>query len=376
MKFPDYQRGSLSITASILRHYGLVSNYPTLPELDRVLTADTRNVVLVLLDGMGENLLRRKLDAEAFLVKNDVAAISAVFPSTTTAATTSMWTGLSPQEHGWLGWTLYFKEAGRLIDTFLNRDTYTGETYAACNLAERYMPLPSAFAGMNAQTETHAIFPFPTYATQGAQHTYVEGDPGKAARLVTDICRAEGRHFVCLYCGEPDHTMHEKGVECPETDSNFARLNGIMEEMCARVAPETLVIITADHGLIDTTQGVELAEHPEICQCLWMPPSIESRAAAFFVKPHMRARFEAEFQALCGEDFLLMPREEVYSSHLLGFGTPHAKTDDFIGDYLAIATGSRYLHYASPASKPFHLIGQHAGLTEDEMTVPVIVIKK
>ena len=38
----------------------------------------------------------------SFLYRNMVKEISSVVPATTTASTTSMLTGLSPMEHGWL----------------------------------------------------------------------------------------------------------------------------------------------------------------------------------------------------------------------------------------------------------------------------------
>ena len=43
-------------------------------------------------------------------IKNRIKSITSVFPPTTTAATTSMLSGLNPNEHGWLGWDLYFKK--------------------------------------------------------------------------------------------------------------------------------------------------------------------------------------------------------------------------------------------------------------------------
>ena len=46
--------------------------------------------------------------------------IDAVFPATTTASTTSVLSGKNPNEHGWLGWDLYFKEFDKTISIFPN----------------------------------------------------------------------------------------------------------------------------------------------------------------------------------------------------------------------------------------------------------------
>lgn len=374
MKFPDYDRGTLSLSASILNFYGAESGYPALPELNSALREKpTRNVVLLLLDGMGENLLKRKLPEDAFLVKNDRAVISAVYPSTTTAATTSLWTGVSPLEHGWLGWSLYFKECGREIDTFLNRDSFTGDLYPGPNAAQKLMPFTTMYTHLKGRVETHAIFPFPSYATNGADVSHVSRDLEDTARLVSSLCAEPGKKLICVYNGEPDHTMHERGVESEDTQKQFERVNRIAESLGNRLSEDTLLIVTADHGLVDVKENVILNEIPALNDCLWMPPFIEMRAASFFVKPHRKEKFEREFQAVFGEDFLLVPREEVFRMNLLGRGEAHPKCDDFVGDYLACATGERSILYQSLTSKKCEMIGQHAGLTDDEMTVPVIL---
>ena len=117
--FPDYKRSILSITSSIAAFFGAGAPYPLLDEVTKALNEkDTKNVVLLLFDGMGEKLLKRHLKDDAFLRKHDLGPVSTVYPSTTTAATTSLWTGLAPGEHAWLGWSLYFKEIGRQIDIY------------------------------------------------------------------------------------------------------------------------------------------------------------------------------------------------------------------------------------------------------------------
>lgn len=378
MRFPDYDRSSLSITASVMNYFGVKMGYPCLPELDGALKdAAPRVVILMVLDGMGENLLRRRLPENSFFRTHDVCPLSAVFPSTTTAATTSIWSGLSPLEHGWLGWSLYFKECGRQIDTFLNRDSHTGEAYPGPSPAETLMPVPSGFVRLNGKVETHAVFPFPSYSTNGADfvHTYDGRDFADCARVVREVSAEPGRKLVCVYFSEPDHTMHETGVASERTQQNFDSLNAQAEALAKALPRDALMLITADHGLVDATECIDLAQIPQLNECLLMPPSIEARAGSLFVKPGRKLQFEREFKAVCGDEFVLIPHEEVFSSHLLGRGTPHPKCEDFVGDYLACAVGKSYLRYTTLATKPFTLIGQHAGLTDDEMLVPLILAR-
>ena len=79
-----------------------------------------KNVIVILFDGMGSRILDRTLDENAFFRKNKLKDITSVFPATTTAATTSMRTGLNPIEHGWLGWNTYIAPIDKTITLFLN----------------------------------------------------------------------------------------------------------------------------------------------------------------------------------------------------------------------------------------------------------------
>ena len=138
---------------------------------------------------------------------------------------------------------------------------------------------------------------------------------------------------------------------------------------------DTLLIVTADHGLINSTT-YDIAAMPEIAECLVIPPSIEGRAAAFYVKPHKKNAFERAFKARFGDEFLLLSREDIYRTGIFGRGRRHPKFDDFIGDYVACAVGGTSVTYNVPGVEGHHLIGMHAGLTEDEMLVPVVIDRK
>ena len=137
----------------------------------------------------------------------------------------------------------------------------------------------------------------------------------------------------------------------PETAAEFRALDRQLMP-CTGSFATRLLVITADHGMIDTTAAVDIAKTPALLEPLVLPPSIEPRAAAFHVKNHRRAAFEAAFQEICGGDFRLFSREEALSSGLLGRGTPHPKLDDFLGDYLGVATGRRYFAFPCPGRSP------------------------
>ena len=110
MLFPDFNNNIVSLSNSLLKHYGIKPFHPTLGVLDEVLAQGKKNIIFMILDGLGENILKKHLKEQSFLRRHCVGTISSVFPPTTAAATTSFHSGLYPIEHGWLGWMPYFKD--------------------------------------------------------------------------------------------------------------------------------------------------------------------------------------------------------------------------------------------------------------------------
>ena len=56
--FPDYNHSILNLITSILKNYKVSTQYNTLEKIDQLLEKQYKNIVLVILDGMGENILR------------------------------------------------------------------------------------------------------------------------------------------------------------------------------------------------------------------------------------------------------------------------------------------------------------------------------
>lgn len=116
----NYDECLTNLACSIRRYFGLKYNHNTFKYIDKILdTKKPKNVVVILFDGMGSRILDRVLDENSFFIRNRYKEITTVFPATTTAATTSIRTGLNPVEHGWLGWNTYISPINKTITLFL-----------------------------------------------------------------------------------------------------------------------------------------------------------------------------------------------------------------------------------------------------------------
>jgi hypothetical protein len=71
-----------------------------------------------------------------------------------------------------------------------------------------------------------------------------------------------------------------------------------------------------------------------------------------------------------------MTSEEAMDSGLFGRGTPHKRLKDFLGDYVALATGKRMLWFRDEQGQSSGHKAAHAGLLPEEMTVPLILIER
>ena len=364
--YPNYDRSILSIASSVLNHFGIKDcQHKTLPEFDELLSKDYKNIIVMLFDGLGTSTLKYHLEENDFLRKHHVTDISSVFPSTTVAATTSIMSGYSPAECGWLGWDLYFEEIGENVAVFRNTLQRNGEPAAKFNVAHKYIPVKSIMKRIeefNGRRSAYCVSFFSKYRSKSVEDI---------CKTVYKLSKKRKKKYIYAYWHQPDGAMHGHGVTSNEAHEQILHINREVEKLCGKIE-NSLIIITADHGLCDSVNEY-LEDYPTLFSMLKIPPSIEpSRALSLFVKEGMQKEFETEFNKLFGNDFRLMTKEEVFAENLLGFGKPHPRTYDFVGDYLAVATGNKSLF---TEREEHEFIGVHAGLTEDEMTVPFIAIE-
>src|SRR3954471_18794709 len=109
---PNYAGGSLvNLIASLVAARGGVARHRELDLMPARELSDARNVVLLIVDGLGDRYVRQR-GAGGELARRRRGALTSVFPSTTASAITTSYTGCTPLEHGLTGWFTYFGQAG------------------------------------------------------------------------------------------------------------------------------------------------------------------------------------------------------------------------------------------------------------------------
>ncbi len=372
VRYPDYSNGNMNISCSLLKYYGCPYRHPSLEVLDKLFeTRKPRNVVFMLFDAMGISIINRHLPEDSFIRRHIVRSLTSTFPPTTVAATNAINSGLTPLETGWLGWITYFKEVDQNVVTFFNtKQSNEDEPLNVPHLAYStllYPSLSSMVRKANPDIKTMSFSAFQTYPGDPFTQTVSVAD---ACNRILEFTKEEGRHFIYSYWPNPDHDMHEFGIDAPCITDIMRDIDDNLERLSSQIGDDTLVVVTADHSQINSKM-LYLCDNPEIWNCMKRPHSIEGRAASLFIKDGMKDEFVKLFDKYYGKYFILMTHDEFMKSGLLGTGVPHPRTDGFIGDYVAIATDEYTL---ASFHKDIELIGMHAGLTEEEMMVPLIVL--
>ncbi len=379
---PDFDHCLVNLANSILKHFGAKPTAPTLSMADEVLAEDRRNVVILLLDGMGIYDIDLLLEPDGFFRSHLLGQYSSVFPPTTVAATTSIDTGLFPCEHSWLGWDCFFPELKKNVTVYLNRDQMSelplppksGEEFpplaeqlpaADFHVAGKYCPYTSVVTKIN-DAGGKAYYSSP-YADPFPQ------DLDTILARITEHCKKTEKKYIYAYWNEPDGCMHKTGVDSSETKATILEIEKKVQAFAESLPEDTLLFITADHGHINN-ERLCILDYPEIMKCLERLPSIEPRALNLFVKDEYKEIFPVLFEKTFGDKFCLLPKTEVIGKGVFGKGNEHAVFRDMLGDYLAISIAEVSLYNTHiEAAK---MIGAHAGLTKEEWEIPLIVVKK
>jgi len=386
--YPDYKNSIVNLVSSILETYDVKTDHPPLKQLDTKTLKTKKNIILYILDGFGMNLLNKFATSTKFLNKNLISPITSVFPSTTSAAITSIISGKTPWEHGAIGWTLYFKEFAKNIDYLPNWDSITYKTQNAkkYNIID-YIGADNIFNKIS--NTAHDIQQFYLTHKELSQSSNILRNSGTAEIIPYQdskhlyktlnklILKSNStRKLIFVYSSSPDNIEHHHGVYADEVEKFIQETDSALEKLSLQLkGTDTTILISADHGLIDVDKYFYVNEDVKLFDSMIMPTFPEPRFISFFVKKHKMKQFEEAFRKY-EDKFLLFERDEFLKHKLLGNGKMHPKIDDFIGDYMAIAISDSAMKsiYMQNGKWKKEFYAHHAGLTEDEMLVPLIKI--
>lgn len=375
---PAYGGGSLvNLVASLVEARGGLRRHPPLALLEPREFVAARNVVLVIVDGLGDNYLMRQ-GKGGELARRRRGALTSVFPSTTASAITTSYTGCTPLEHGITGWYTYFGEAGYVAAPLPFRTR--GEMLPLREKGftpERAFTAKPIFEDMQARaiivsSAEIIASDYNLYHCAAAERRAYDNLERFVAEVEAAVKSGRERKFVYAYWPAYDAISHRYGSESPEAARELERIDAAFGELLQRLSgTETAVVATADHGFIDVPPEASLELPPSLAALLRFPLCGERRVAYCHV--HDSHGFSQKAREWLGERADVRPSRELVDEGWFGAGEAHARFAERVGD-VALVMNGRYTVKDWLAGEPRHLhIGNHGGATAGEMMIPLIV---
>lgn len=334
-----------------------------LPDWMPPAVADASAVVVLVLDGLGWRQLEQRANVAPVLNSLAGGPISTVAPSTTATALSSIATGLTPAEHGILGYRMLMRGA---VTNMLR--WATDEGVRRHDVPPREFQPARAFCGQRVPYVTSQELIGSSFSDAhlfgGVAHGYRA--LSSLPVVVSELVRS-GATFVHAYYPGVDKIAHERGFG-EFYDAELACADRMVDDLLNRLPRDAVVLVTADHGQVEVRDRL-LYPSDDLLRLIELQ-SGEGRMRWMHARPGAEVElFEAACEEFGGVAWVRRRSEAIAE----GWFGPHfpAPMNGRLGD-VVIAPFAPVSLFEEADSGPFNLICRHGSLTEDEVLVPLI----
>jgi hypothetical protein len=402
---PAYQRLSLASLPASLCYWLGAPAFGIAPLEDELLDSvggPFEQVILLVVDGMGMTQWQRMLALgqqgaaglnlwPGLAGEMTIAPLTSITPSTTTAALTSLWTGVPPAQHGIMGYEMWLREYGLVANMISHAPASSAGDVGALRRAgfdpAAFLPVPTL--GMHLDENGVRCFALQHYSiarsgisTMLFNNTEVlpirsQSDLWMTLNTLLDAQRGQ-RTYTYVYWEGVDDLSHHYGPRDERVAMEFAAFSLHFQQFLARRRAarggRTLLVITADHGQVETPPygNYDLHRHPEVWDCLHIQPTGEARLSYLFVRPGKETNLQKYIERTWPGQFRLLPSSLALQAGLFGPGLPAPMLHERIGDRLLVPQSSAYWVWANKENR---LQGRHGGLSPQEMLIPLMLME-
>ncbi|MCW2540199.1 MAG: alkaline phosphatase family protein [Frankiales bacterium] len=341
-----------------------------------------QRVVVVVIDGLGWIALQRQPDAAPFLATLPARILTAGFPTTTATSLASIGTGLSPGEHGLIGYTSALPDMPLLtepINWLRWAGAASGTDLRESVVPEQVQPRPTVFEQAQQHgIETFAVAPH-DHRSSGLTRAVLRGasyrstsTPGDWVSTVAQATLGSRPALVYAYIGDLDLVGHKHGPSADAWRIQLSLIDRAIEMLAARLPARTRLVVTADHGMVDVPESakIDYDDSPELAEGV-LQLAGEARARFIYVAPGQQVAVQDRWRQRLGDSVQVLAVDEVIGNGWLG---PIVSTAARAraGDLLAVSRDQttvvrrRAEHYLAA------MRGHHGALTEDELLVPLL----
>jgi len=368
MVLPAYDAASLAdLMPGVGAHLGVPGC------TDRLGLPSAQRYVVVLVDGLGWNLLRRSAREVPYLAGLLAGSdpLTVGVPSTTVTSLTSLGTGLPPGQHGMVGYTSRIPDTGEILNAL---------TWESDLVARTVQPRPTSFeraaaAGVAVSSVGLERFQgsgLTEAALRGAEFvpfTHERAEEERIALVVRAAARGD-RSLVYAYERQLDHVGHAQGCDSEDWLRQLIRVDAWCERLRAALPDDVVLLVTGDHGMVDvpTTNQVVAEDEPELVAGLTALAG-EGRFRQLYVDHDDPAAVAARWADRLGDLAWVRTRDEAVAEGWFG------PVDDTVREryaHVLVAMRGPWAVMTRQYPRELSLVGMHGSLTEAEMLVPLL----
>lgn len=335
-------------------------------------------VIVLVVDGLGAELLDAHARSAPFLSSMPGETIDAPFPTTTATSLATIGTGRPPGQHGLLGLTIALADHAHPLNLLSWRIGLRGGGGDAREnvVPETFQPHPTAFEAAARLGVSSTVVVHPDFVDSGLTRAALRGGQrlpavGLSATLEIAVAVAAARNPSLVYAhhGELDSAGHAHGPGSARWCEALAELDQELERAAEQLPPGVLLLVTADHGMVTVPDEhvFELSESPELFDGVRVLAG-EPRVRHVHTDPGAAEEVASIWKRALGGRSRIALREEAITEGW--FGTVEPDLAPRIGDVVAVAVHGSMAHHRVD---PHHgrQLGQHGGLSPGEVRVPL-----
>lgn len=355
------------------------------PALKQLLGTGKRRLCLVVIDGMGQQLLSARRGHIPFM-RPYLSQLPEVLgkplktcvPSTTVAALTSLHTGLSPAKTGMLGYQCWDEDAGRV----LNLITFEGFKRPA----QSWCDYPTFFTyATKAGLQSRALVPPDFVGSTLSEITLRDADfkvSTELSKRASDALQAfkQGVDYVYLYWSGLDHWGHNLGWSHPRWIQELESIDRFLSDLHSCLPGDVALVVTADHGMVnvsvDTTVDIAksglasqveaVSGEPRALHIRLKEECLEAHPSGNRTRSAPKASVTSKWQEYVGK------RGQVVSDYRPVYGD--ILLPERIGDFTIFAKGNyQFVDTRFHNPSVLEMVGVHGALTPQEMEIPLII---
>jgi len=324
---------------------------------------DAAQVAVLVIDGLGWEQLQERAALAPTIGAMRGGPVTTVVPSTTATALTSITTGLTPGEHGLVG---YRMEVGGDVLNVLRWSTVNGDARRIHEPARLQPFVP--FMGHPVPVVSKAELERSAFT-----EAHLRGSMACGWRLSSSLpviigeLLRRGEPVVYAYYDGIDKVAHERGFG-PFYDAELRLVDQLVANIIEALPAGAALLITADHGQVQVGTNT-LAPAREVLR-LTRTSSGEGRFRWLHAKPGAAAELLVAAAEAHSDVAWVVSRAEAIDSGWFGpvVSPPVAGR---LGDVALVAREA--VSFDDPAdSGPYPLVCRHGSLTSAEMLVPLL----